>query len=94
LAQSIKESILAVQQGRPLLYHVYFPFDENFPILSAIWFNNQQYCLDPEGEYHLFKMQYKYYIFKEIGTRYEEIGTRVIHSFESHKISFYLYLTV
>ncbi|XP_011882333.1 PREDICTED: serine protease gd-like [Vollenhovia emeryi] len=49
LAHSIKEFIEAVQQGRPLLYHVYFPSDVDFPILSALWFNNQQYCLDPKS---------------------------------------------
>ncbi|XP_011858834.1 PREDICTED: uncharacterized protein LOC105556360 [Vollenhovia emeryi] len=49
LAHSIKEFVEAVQQGRPLLYHVYFPSDVDFPILSALWFNSQQYCLDPKS---------------------------------------------
>ncbi|XP_011859659.1 PREDICTED: serine protease 29-like isoform X2 [Vollenhovia emeryi] len=48
LARPIKESIQAVQQSRHLLYHVHFPSSENFPTLSSIWFNNQQYCVEPE----------------------------------------------
>ncbi|XP_011867305.1 PREDICTED: serine proteinase stubble-like isoform X2 [Vollenhovia emeryi] len=48
LARSIKDSVQAVQQGKPLLYHVYLPVDVNLPIVSAIWFNSQQYCLVPE----------------------------------------------
>ncbi|XP_011859643.1 PREDICTED: serine protease gd-like isoform X2 [Vollenhovia emeryi] len=44
LARPIKETIRAIQQGRPLLYHINFPLAEKFPTLSAIWFNNQEYC--------------------------------------------------
>jgi len=44
LARSIQESIQAVQQGKPLLYHIYFSSHEPIPTLSAIWFNNQKYC--------------------------------------------------
>ncbi|XP_011868170.1 PREDICTED: uncharacterized protein LOC105562173 isoform X1 [Vollenhovia emeryi] len=47
LARPIKETIQAIQQGRPLLYHINFPLDEKFPTLSAIWFNNQEYCFGP-----------------------------------------------
>ncbi|XP_011867323.1 PREDICTED: proclotting enzyme-like isoform X2 [Vollenhovia emeryi] len=49
LLRSIKNSIQAIQQGRPLLYRVNFPTGENFPIVSAIWFNNHQYCLDSKA---------------------------------------------
>ncbi|XP_071638391.1 serine protease gd-like isoform X2 [Temnothorax longispinosus] len=58
LAQSVSKSVQAVQQGRPLLYHIYFPRVENKPLLltldyqisiSGIWFNNLQYCLGFEG---------------------------------------------
>ncbi|XP_011057378.1 PREDICTED: transmembrane protease serine 11D-like isoform X1 [Acromyrmex echinatior] len=47
LARPIKESILAIRQGRPLSYHIYFPslnLDEPIPTVSAIWFNNLKYC--------------------------------------------------
>ncbi|KAG5330456.1 GD protease, partial [Acromyrmex heyeri] len=47
LARPIKESILAIRQGRPLLYHIYFPslnLDKPIPTVSAIWFNNLKYC--------------------------------------------------
>ncbi|XP_071564126.1 serine protease gd isoform X1 [Temnothorax nylanderi] len=58
LAQSVSKSVQAVQQGRPLLYHIYFPRVENKPLLSTldyqisisgIWFNNLQYCQGFEG---------------------------------------------
>ncbi|XP_024871469.1 serine protease gd-like isoform X3 [Temnothorax curvispinosus] len=58
LAQSVSKSVQAVQQGRPLLYHIYFPRVENMPLLlmsnyqisiSGIWFNNLQYCQGFEG---------------------------------------------
>ncbi|XP_011858642.1 PREDICTED: uncharacterized protein LOC105556175 [Vollenhovia emeryi] len=49
LARSIKETIRAIERGRPLLYHINFPSDANFLILSAIWFNKRQYCLGPRG---------------------------------------------
>ncbi|XP_011866173.1 PREDICTED: serine protease gd-like isoform X2 [Vollenhovia emeryi] len=47
LARSINETIEAIQQGRHILYHVYFPSDVGLPTLSAIWFNDQRYCLGP-----------------------------------------------
>ncbi|XP_011867328.1 PREDICTED: serine protease gd-like [Vollenhovia emeryi] len=49
LVRSIQDSIQAIQQGRPLLYRVNFPTEENFPIVSAIWFNNQKYCIGSEA---------------------------------------------
>ncbi|XP_011858493.1 PREDICTED: uncharacterized protein LOC105556044 isoform X2 [Vollenhovia emeryi] len=44
LARPIKETIQAIRQGRPLVYHINFPSGAKFPTLSAIWFNNRQYC--------------------------------------------------
>ncbi|XP_011867331.1 PREDICTED: serine protease gd-like isoform X2 [Vollenhovia emeryi] len=49
LVRSIKDSIEAIQHGRSLLYRVNFPSEDNFPIVSEIWFNNQQYCLNSEA---------------------------------------------
>ncbi|XP_011859650.1 PREDICTED: serine protease gd-like [Vollenhovia emeryi] len=49
LARSIRESVQAIEQDKPLLYHVYFPSDVTFPMLSTIWFNNQQYCVEKSG---------------------------------------------
>ncbi|XP_011884054.1 PREDICTED: uncharacterized protein LOC105571190 [Vollenhovia emeryi] len=54
LARSINESIQAVKQGRSLVYHVYFPSDDKFPTLSAIWINTQQYCLGPKRKYRIY----------------------------------------
>ncbi|XP_011863018.1 PREDICTED: serine protease gd-like isoform X2 [Vollenhovia emeryi] len=47
LARPIKETIQAVQKGRPLVYHINFPSGAKFPTLSVIWFNNRKYCLGP-----------------------------------------------
>lgn len=51
LAQSKEESVRIVQQGRPLLYHIRFPLRQPIPLLTGIWFNDQQYCSGPRGEY-------------------------------------------
>ncbi|XP_011866161.1 PREDICTED: serine protease gd-like isoform X2 [Vollenhovia emeryi] len=47
LARPLRESVQALQQNKHLLYHVYFPTDAGLPTLSAIWFNNRQYCFGP-----------------------------------------------
>ncbi|KAL0106781.1 hypothetical protein PUN28_015379 [Cardiocondyla obscurior] len=44
LARSKEESAEAVQQGRRLLYHVYFPLRYPIPTLSGMWFNGERYC--------------------------------------------------
>ncbi|XP_018342185.1 PREDICTED: chymotrypsin-C-like isoform X2 [Trachymyrmex septentrionalis] len=47
LARPVKESILAIQRSRPLLYYIYFPslnLDKPIPTVSATWFNNLKYC--------------------------------------------------
>lgn len=44
LAQSREESIVAVQEGRPLKYNVVFPIVEPLPRLSEIVFNGNQIC--------------------------------------------------
>ncbi|XP_071564067.1 ovochymase-2-like [Temnothorax nylanderi] len=44
LARSKEESAAAVQQGRHLSYHVYFPLRHPIPTLSGIWFNGERYC--------------------------------------------------
>lgn len=50
LAQSKEDSVRAVQQGRPLLYYIHFPLSRPIPLLTGIWFNDQQYCMGPRGE--------------------------------------------
>ncbi|XP_011863024.1 PREDICTED: serine protease gd-like isoform X2 [Vollenhovia emeryi] len=47
LARPIKDIIQAVQLGRSLVYHINFPSGAKVPTLSAIWFNNRQYCIGP-----------------------------------------------
>ncbi|XP_050459471.1 serine protease gd-like isoform X2 [Cataglyphis hispanica] len=49
LAQSKEESVRIVQQGRPLLYHIRFPLRQPIPLLTGIWFNDQQYCSGPRA---------------------------------------------
>ncbi|XP_024871500.1 uncharacterized protein LOC112454375 [Temnothorax curvispinosus] len=44
LARSKEESAAAVQQGRHLSYHLYFPLRYPIPTLSGIWFNGERYC--------------------------------------------------
>lgn len=51
LAQSKEDSVRAVEQGRPLLYHIHFPLRQPIPVLTGLWFNNQLYCTGPRGEY-------------------------------------------
>ncbi|XP_029666353.1 serine protease gd-like isoform X2 [Formica exsecta] len=53
LAQSKEESVRIVQQGRPLLYHIHFPLRQPNPLLTGIWFNNQQYCSGPRATGHI-----------------------------------------
>ncbi|XP_012521478.2 serine protease gd [Monomorium pharaonis] len=51
LVRPIKESVQAVQQGNSLFYYIYFlsqPGEPN-PTLSAIWFNDRQYCPESRG---------------------------------------------
>ncbi|XP_012521487.1 serine protease gd isoform X2 [Monomorium pharaonis] len=51
LARSTKESVRAVQEGNSLLYHMHFPLaSESNPTLSAIWFNNRQYCSNSKSK--------------------------------------------
>ncbi|XP_011863013.1 PREDICTED: serine protease gd-like [Vollenhovia emeryi] len=47
LARPIKDTIQAVQKGRPLVYHINFPSGAKFLTLSVIWFNNRKYCIGP-----------------------------------------------
>ncbi|XP_025987196.1 serine protease gd isoform X2 [Solenopsis invicta] len=49
LARTIKESVRAVQKGNSLLYNIYFTkvSGESIPRVTAIWFNNRQYCPGP-----------------------------------------------
>ncbi|XP_012528110.1 chymotrypsin-like elastase family member 2B [Monomorium pharaonis] len=51
LAQTLYDTIRDVRQGKPLLYHIYYPSDKPIPTVTAIWFNNQQICPDlgPNG---------------------------------------------
>lgn len=53
LAQSKEESVEAVQRGEPLLYHVHFPLRRPIPQLTAIWFNEEQYCSGPRATGHI-----------------------------------------
>ncbi|KAL2734728.1 hypothetical protein V1477_013905 [Vespula maculifrons] len=47
LAQSLEESVRAIQENRSLYYLVYFPIRRPIPILTGIWLNNQEYCSAP-----------------------------------------------
>ncbi|XP_011858546.1 PREDICTED: serine protease gd-like [Vollenhovia emeryi] len=49
LARPIKDTVQVIRQGRSLVYHINFPSDPKLPTLSAIWFNNRQYCVGPAG---------------------------------------------
>ncbi|XP_072748640.1 serine protease gd isoform X1 [Anoplolepis gracilipes] len=49
LAESKEESVRIVQQGGPLLYHIHFPLRQPIPLLTGLWFNNQQYCSGPRA---------------------------------------------
>ncbi|XP_046837299.1 serine protease gd-like isoform X1 [Vespa crabro] len=47
LAQSLEESVKAIQENRSLYYLVYFPIYRPIPILTGIWLNDQEYCSAP-----------------------------------------------
>ncbi|GAB1861510.1 Serine protease gd [Camponotus japonicus] len=47
VAQSKVESVRRNQRDKPLLYHIYFPLPQPIPLLTGIWFNNEQYCSGP-----------------------------------------------
>ncbi|EFN78256.1 hypothetical protein EAI_01589 [Harpegnathos saltator] len=49
LAQSKEDSVQAVQEGRPLLYHIHFPLRRPIPLVTEILFNNQVYCTGPRA---------------------------------------------
>ncbi|EZA54024.1 hypothetical protein DMN91_000272 [Ooceraea biroi] len=53
LAQSKEESVEAVQRGLPLLYRIHFPLHRPIPLLTGIWFNNEQYCSGPRAMGHI-----------------------------------------
>jgi len=54
MVQSISEIANTIQQGKPLLYNVHFPKGQkNIPILTKIWFNDQQICANSESEYRI-----------------------------------------
>ncbi|XP_036145161.1 transmembrane protease serine 11C isoform X2 [Monomorium pharaonis] len=46
LARTLYDTIRAVRQGKPLLYRIYYPSHKPIPTVSAIWFNDEQICLD------------------------------------------------
>lgn len=48
LAKSVTESVRAVQQGKPLLYNIYFISRRLYPTVEAIWFNEERYCPGPD----------------------------------------------
>ncbi|XP_011867332.1 PREDICTED: chymotrypsin-C-like [Vollenhovia emeryi] len=47
IAPPVEETIRAAQQGRPLLYHIYFPKNQAIPRVTKIWFNDHQLCPGP-----------------------------------------------
>jgi len=48
LTKSKEDAARDVLEGRPLLYHVYFPIQNPLPTVHRIWFNNDEICSGPE----------------------------------------------
>jgi len=48
LTKSKEDAARDVLEGRPLLYHVYFPLQNPLPTVHRIWFNNHQICSGSE----------------------------------------------
>ncbi|XP_036145151.1 chymotrypsin-like elastase family member 2A isoform X1 [Monomorium pharaonis] len=44
VAESEQAFFQAAEQGKPLLYHIFFPVGQPIPRLTEIWFNNVQFC--------------------------------------------------
>ncbi|GAB1861507.1 Serine protease gd [Camponotus japonicus] len=49
VAQSKEEFVWMDQRDKPLLYHIHFPLPQPTPLLTGIWFNDQQYCSGPHA---------------------------------------------